>query len=359
MKPITLCILSCLFLVSIQSCNSSNKKLESYDDFPLEFTDEYKKVWSEEFSNNMGTFYFYELKEPKIFRTYPIEGQFRVNPEGKLCSFTLSKTHEINGTLIPKGSSYSRYEDDFYFISLSKDTSIQGFPVYHKEDGFIFWSENNVDFYNDGTIKSFGLSEDLVIKGISCNASKNSRRVILFQNGELRHCHLSKNTEIQGSPCHGGDENSQLWFKHNGQMLSFVLSEDYTIDGKLYSQGTQIIFNKNSKVHYLSGHLKFLSFYNNDMIHNVVLKDDLEVQGSLFSKGSRLVYNETGELNSAKPKQDIVIEGIPCKKKEWVGFYPDGKLSWCKLSDDIEAEGNVYKKGTWLNFDEDGKAFIQ
>jgi len=359
MKPTTLYILICFLLVAILSCNSQKKNVESYEGFPLEVTDEYKIVWAEKFSNNMGMRYFYELKEPKVFRSIPMEGVFMVNSEGKLAGFTLSETYNLNGTDIPKGSRYERAEDDFYMIHLSKDTIIQGFPAYHKEDGFIFWSSNNVYFSNDGTLLGLGLSQDMIINDIPCNATKNRRTVEFYYNGNIRHCYLSENMEINGYPCKGGDENSELWLRQNGQLLSFFLSKDFSIDGKVYPKETQIIFDKTDKVHYLSGHLKFLSFYDNYMVHNIVLKDDIKVKGILFAKGSRIVYNKTGELNSARPKHNVVIEGVPCIKKEWVGFYPNGKLSWCKLSKKFEAEGKLYKKGTWLFFDEDGKAFIQ
>lgn len=285
MKTSSLLLIS-LLVMGLTSCKSQNKSEYSYEDFPLEVTDEYKKVWSKVYSGNIGLRYSYELEEPKVFRSIPIEGKFSINPEGKLCGFTLSKTYNYNGTLIPKGSRYNGNEEDFYFFSLSKDTIIKGFPVFHKEDGFIFWTENNVNFYNDGTIKGFGLSKDMIINGIPCNAAKDSRTVDFYHNGEIRHCYLSENTEINGYPCRGGDENSELWLRSDGKPLSFFLSKDYTIDGNLYPEETQVIFDRKNKVHYLSGHLKYLHFDDNDNVHNVVLKDDLELEGISFSKES-------------------------------------------------------------------------
>ena len=207
------------------SCNSQNRQSKSYDEFPLEVTDDYKKVWFEEFSNNMGTYYFYKLKKPKVIQSIPVTGRFRVNSEGILYGFTLAEDHVFNGTLIPEGSWYNRYSDDDYMITLSKDISIQGFPVYHKET----WpfKENNVLFQNDGSLLNFQLAKDIIIDSIPCNGTKKNRAVGLYQDGSLRSCYLSKNFEINGIPCKGGEENSDLWLNHNGQVILCFLSEDF------------------------------------------------------------------------------------------------------------------------------------
>jgi hypothetical protein len=68
--------------------------------------------------------------------------------------------------------------------------------------------------------------------------------------------------DIEGIPSQGGEENNELFLNPDGQILSCVLSEDFSIDGELYTQGTQIIFDTDNKVHYLSGKLKFLSFHD-------------------------------------------------------------------------------------------------
>ena len=356
MKNSSILLIS-LLVIGLTSCKSQNETENAYEGFPLEVTDNYKKAWSEEFSNNMGMRYFYKLKEPRVFRSIPMEGTFMVNSEGELMGFTLAEAFNFNGTDIPKGSRYERTDEDFYMINLSKDTTIKGFPAYHREDGFNIM--NHVNFANDGTLLGLGLSEDMIIKDIPCNAAKKSRTVEFYHNGEIRRCYLSENIEINGYPCRGGDENSELWLRSDGELLSFFLSNDYAIDGKLYPEETQIIFDNYGKVHYLSGHLKFLSFHDNDMVHNVVLKDEFEVNGIFFSKNSRLIYNENGDLDYARLAQDVVIQSVPCNKKEWVEFYPNGRLSWCMLSEDFETDGKVYQKGTCLGFDEDGKAFTE
>jgi hypothetical protein len=97
MKISSLLLIS-LLIVGLTSCKSQNKAEYSYEGFPLEVTDEYKKIWSVELSNNLGMRYSYKLKEPKVFRSIPIEVVFKVNSEGKLMGFTLSKTHNLNGT---------------------------------------------------------------------------------------------------------------------------------------------------------------------------------------------------------------------------------------------------------------------
>ena len=87
--------------------------------------------------------------------------------------------------------------------------------------------------------------------------------------------------------------------------------------------------------------------------------DDLEVEGISLAKGTRIIYNETGELNSMKPRKNVVINGIPCKGRKWLAFYSTGKIKWCTPAKDIEINSIIHKKGKQVNFDEDGKIIIQ
>jgi hypothetical protein len=106
MKAILDSRIALVFLFILISCSSVNKEAETYEGFPLEVTADYKKAWVEEFSNDLGTFYVYELRKPMVIQSYPIKGRFYVNAEGKLHHFTLAEDHVINGTLIPEGSVY-------------------------------------------------------------------------------------------------------------------------------------------------------------------------------------------------------------------------------------------------------------
>jgi len=335
------------------SCNSQNKEISSYEGYPLEVTEDYKNVWVEEFSNNMGTYYFYELKEPKVIQSYPCEGRIRVNPEGIIYGFTLSEDHVINGTLIPKGSWYHRYEDSSYMIHLTKDITIQGYPVYHKETAF--FKENNVLFHIDGTILEFYLANNMLIDGIPCNGGKKNSFISLYYSTDLRSCNLSENIEINGIPCQGGEENSELWLHPDGQVILCFLSRDFKIDGKFYAKDTKMIFDKEGKVHFLSGHTDFTVFYENGRVLNCVLDNDIEIEGKLIVEKSRILFYKNGSIWQLKPNKDMVIDGIPCRNKHFIEFYPDGKIKYCNLSKDFEMNGISYKKGDRLNFDEEGK----
>ena len=252
MKAILDSHIGLVFLFILISCSSVNKEAETYERFPLEVTADYKKAWVEEFSNDLGTFYVYELKKPKVIQSYPVKGRFYVNAEGKLHHFTLAEDHVINGTLIPEGSVYEQDLDEgdgSYMIDLSKSMIIQGFPVYHKETRL--FKENNVGFFKDGVMSGFHLGEDMIINGFPCNGSGKYRAVGLYHNQNLRFCHLSDNLKINNIPCQGGEKDNELFLKPDGHLLSCILSEDFNIEGKLYKQGTQIIFDTNNKVHYL------------------------------------------------------------------------------------------------------------
>lgn len=342
------------FIFGLISCSAQNKKEESYKDFPLEVTSDYKKAWSEE-QKYRGRVYYYVLKEPKIVQSYPIEGKFKVNSEGKLIHFTLAKAYSINGTIIPKGSAFNRYFEDYYTIDLPKDTIIQGYPAYHKEDGVIFYETNPVEFLNDGTLRSLGLSKNVVIQDIPCYGDRKNRSVIFYNNGKLRHCRLAENKIIQDYPCYGGEKNSPIWFLHTGEILSFILSKDFEINGQLYPEGTQIIFDTNRNVHCLSGHLKLLQFHENGNISRVITKDEVEVNNILFPGYSMMWFNKTGSLKSARSRKNLMIHHLPCKKWKHIGFHPNGKIKKCTLSDDIELNGVVYNKGSKLHIDEEGK----
>jgi hypothetical protein len=65
MKTILYTFIYCIVAFALISCNSRNVDIESYEGFPLEVTADYKKAWAEEFSNDLGTFYVYELKKPR------------------------------------------------------------------------------------------------------------------------------------------------------------------------------------------------------------------------------------------------------------------------------------------------------
>ena len=242
----------------------------------------------------MGTFYYYYLKEPKVIQSYPCKDRFRVNSDGVIYGFTLSEDHVINGTLIPEGSSYSRYEDN-YLIHLSKDIEIQGFPVYHKETGL--FKENNVRFHHDGTMLGFFLANEMTIDGIPCNGGKKNCYVELYHSGDLRSCILSENMEIDSIPCQGGEKNSELWLHPDGKLIACFLSKDFNIDDKLYNQGTQIIFDKYGKVHYLSGHLDWVNFYEDGSVLNCGLENDVEINGITHKKGTRLFFDENGIIH--------------------------------------------------------------
>ena len=102
-------ILSFLLVCILFSCRSQNGKEDSYKNFPIAVTDEYKNAESYILKHmpELGAFYVYHLKTPKIIQTYPCTGKFTINNKGEISSFTLSEDHMINGILILAKSHYS------------------------------------------------------------------------------------------------------------------------------------------------------------------------------------------------------------------------------------------------------------
>lgn len=226
MKTIKVFLFSCLFICALLSCYSQNKKEESYKDFPLEVTDEYKSVESYVLKHRpeLGTFYVYNFEEPKIIQSYPCKGRFTVDSKGEIDSFTLSEDHELNGTILPESTLYTAMYNEAnkkcgYLIRPTKDIMIQGYLVRHR--GTLL-NDYTTQFYNDGKLRSF-LPVD--------------------------------NIEIDGIPCKGGGRKSDTWLYPDGSLWICYLSKDFEIDGKLFQKESRLFFDENGKAFEYLKHL--------------------------------------------------------------------------------------------------------
>jgi hypothetical protein len=129
------------------SCNSQKAK-ESYENFPMEVTNEYKKAksWIRFDKPEFGTLYTYYLKKPKIIQEIPCKGKFILDKDSNLYAFTLSKDHSFYGNNIPKGSGFEARVD--------KNNQRSGFMIYlskdFKIDDIFFEEGNSIEIDKDG-----------------------------------------------------------------------------------------------------------------------------------------------------------------------------------------------------------------
>lgn len=345
-----------LIFCGVLSCQSQDKQMESYEGYPLPVTDEFSRVEIQEFSNDLGTYYFYYLKEPTEILSIPCKDHISLRSDGMIHGFILSRDHEINGTLIPEGSRYERHSEDDYMIHLSRDITIQGIPITHRQAGLFI--EGVLSFYADGTLEGFNLAEDMTISGYPCNGGNKNSSVFLYRNGALYSCNLSENMVIDGIPCQGGGKSSKIWLRPNGQLMAGTLSEDVSINDTVYDKGTQLVFDKDGDVHFLSGRLHFLSFHENGNPHNCVIDKDDVMKGMHLKKHSRIIFDEKGTIEAIRPTNNVEINGVPCRRSKWLHLYPNGNVETCILSEDYEIRGVVYKKGTEITLYENGKGVL-
>jgi hypothetical protein len=214
--------LSIFFFFVLSSCNTQKNKEESYENFPIEVTDEYKKVesWTRFDFPEFGPLYDYYLKRPKVIQGIPCKGRFTLDKDGKLYVFTISEDYVLNGTLLPKGSRYEasvgfNYTRDGYMITPSKNLEVHGYLARHK--GTLL--ENyHIDFYNEGQLRGFKPVNYVEIDGILCKGGKKDSRIRLYPDGSLFTCYLAEDTVIERNKF---QEGTQVIFNENGEVFQY------------------------------------------------------------------------------------------------------------------------------------------
>ena len=210
MKTNLTLFLSIILFCVLLSCNTQKNKEKSYKDFPMEVTNEYKKVksWNRSDKPEFGPLYDYFLKKTKVIQGVPCKGRFTLDKDGKLYGFTLSEDHVVNGTMLPKGSRYEAHVGrnnmrNGYMIYLPENIEIQGYLVRHNG---LFLEDYHVNFYNEGQLEGFKPVNDIEIDSIPCKGGKKDSWVVLYPDGRLKRCNLSKDIEINAKQYMKGTE---------------------------------------------------------------------------------------------------------------------------------------------------------
>lgn len=187
MKTLKLVFIS-LLVMGLTNCKSQNKQDTENKKYPIEITENIKKIKDE------GWGYRFYLKEPQVIKTYPVKKGIMIAKEGTKMMFILAEDHLINGDTIPADSKLRMFAVGKPFAyDLSKPTGIQGYLVGTKD---IYGNGSNVEFFEeDGKIKWFMPETDLVIKEIPCIANHTIK---LYHSGKLHIGTLSEDFEYMG-----------------------------------------------------------------------------------------------------------------------------------------------------------------
>jgi hypothetical protein len=139
-------------------------------------------------------------------------GWVHFTAEGRLQAFYLAETSDIQGNPIPKGTWIRLHPDQtLQFCCFPEDTTIQGYLC----DGGRGGSEGvTTSFYPSGKLKSFYSPKDAVIHEIPCQAGL-FQMISLYENGNLKQFTLSQNVVISGRNLFAGqtvimDEGGQV-----------------------------------------------------------------------------------------------------------------------------------------------------
>jgi len=189
-----------LFLCLLGCKGNGYVKVSGEGDFPMEVTDDFKKarVYVQKGKPESYTRYAYWPKEPMVIQGVPCK-DFTLNGNGKLITYTLSRDHELNGTVLPKGTSYQACDwgeegKTDYLLTLPEITEIQGYQVLNKQaQGY-----HHVDLYKDGKLKLFVSAVDVEIDGIFCKGGKKKLPIFLDNSGNLIGCVLAKDITVGG-----------------------------------------------------------------------------------------------------------------------------------------------------------------
>ena len=62
-----------------------------------------------------------------------------------------------------------------------------------------------------------------------------------------------------------------------------------------------MIFDKERKVHFLTGQVSKVNFYETGQVFSCDISNDLEIDGKSIPAGSKIVFTETGAIDFFRP----------------------------------------------------------
>jgi len=282
-------LLILLLVIGFTNCKSQNKQEEEKIKYPIEITDNIRKI------KDRGWAYEFYLKEPQVIKTYPVNKGIEIAKNGTRMMFYLAENHLINGDTIPKGSKVKMFSvGEPFAYELTKPANIRGYLVSTETltamDNILFYEEN-------GNINWFIPEKSNVIDGIPCMAK---RSIKFYPSGDLHIC---------------------------------ALSEDFEYEGEKYLANTMVIFSKNRVINPISeydvgaGFLPWrIKFYDDGNPKSIMLQSDYLVYGFPCARNSNIFLYPNGSIKECELSKKIEIENNVYKKGEKLMFDEVGNF---------------------------------
>ncbi|MFH1081261.1 MAG: hypothetical protein V1766_13555 [Pseudomonadota bacterium] len=150
-----------------------------------------------------------KLKDTINIQNIPCKNWIWFHENGKLAQFQLSEKTEIQGIMVPPGST-----------------------VFKREDG---------------SLEHCWFSKDVMVQGYPCNGGSMKVDTAFHANGKISCCFLSEATEIQGIPCQAG-VMKPVQFSESGNLMNCSLSQNYIVGEKTFKKGQKLAFDENGNV---------------------------------------------------------------------------------------------------------------
>ena len=136
-------------------------------------------------------------------------------------------------------------------------------------------------YYQNGTPANFQVNEDIVIQGI--HIPKDSR-VFLRPDGTLDQCYFSQDVIIKGYTCDGGHKKEATGFYPDGSLRFIFLTEQRTIQGLPCRPGG----------------LSIVQFYESGKLKQCELPHDFEYRGTKYKSRTKLFWDESGHVTKTE-----------------------------------------------------------
>ncbi|MCD4793363.1 MAG: hypothetical protein K8R54_09035 [Bacteroidales bacterium] len=293
MKTLRLLLIS-LLVMGLTNCKSQNKQDTENKKYPIEITENIKKIKDE------GWGYRFYLKEPQVIKTYPIKKGILIAKKGTKMMFFLAEDHIINGDTIPADSKLRMFSVGKPFAyDLSKPTLIQGYPVGTEK---IYGNGSNVEFFEeDGEIKWFMPATDIEIGSIPCLANNSIK---FYPTGDLHICTLLKDFEYEEKTYL---ENTTVIFNENG-IINPISEYDFGDSHipwrfKFYDDGNpkEIMLIADQVINGFPCKKNFSIFlYPNGSLKECVISKNIEIEDVVYKKGDKLMFDEIGNIKTNK-----------------------------------------------------------
>ena len=269
----------------------------------------------------------------------------------QLIRFTLAEDKLINSILFHKGSVITLGSNGkILSCRVSKTTKIKNFLVGT-------YVRDEIEFYSNGQVKSFGLLKPAVIDGYFCRGGY----VTFHPNGKLKYATLVTPQKIKGLHCEAND----ISFYSNGHVKTCYLAKEKMQNG---------ISGFAHSGFYLNGNFKYTRMAKNIKIKNiflhigdaVILNDkgtltyyflekEREIFGKKFKKGTGFYLYKDGKIKSIVLQQTMRIQNYLCRSHQQIDFYKNGNLKTCILAETVKINNRSFLYGTQLYFYENGK----